>query len=164
MELIQHLGQGNFYPQLFSDQIANFHSNVKYGFIFKRNFYNSLSDILEGDVSNRPVNPMLLTKKLLKSLASMKPLEILKEIQRLSDSLEKETSRIGNRLETFSQNDGSARAEFRLSFKNLASMTYLLSGAFDSETIRSSLIGLTSETVSDLGQLYLTMLSEPIFC
>lgn len=158
------MGQADFYPQLLSDEISNYYGNRTYGFIFKKNLYNSLPDKLEDKVPNRPVNPLLITKRLLLSLNSIKPAIILQTINQINDEVEREADRIAFQLEEVADKDGSIRAEFRISFDRLASMAYLLSGRFGKDRIENLSIALPSEAVSDLGQIYLDMLVQPIYC
>lgn len=158
------LGRGDFYPQLLSAEISNFYGKKTFGYILKKNLYNNLPDKLEDRVPNLPVNLLRITKRLLSSLNTYKPALILQIIHQIYEDVEQEADRIAVQLEDVSDKDGSIRAEFRISFERLASMAYLLSGKFGQSNIKNLSIALTSESVSDLGQIYLDMIVQPIYC
>lgn len=74
-----HSQKLSLYPQLLSYDWANAHSNIGDGYVYKINCYNGLTDQLQVDFSQRPIERMNLCKELFDKLGLYQSDEIFFE-------------------------------------------------------------------------------------
>lgn len=156
------LGSGNFYPHLFCYDISNFHGNKRFGQIYKRNFYTSLVDLLEGNKSNRPINCMGIASSLIEILSESDPVSVTVEIGKLIILSNNQRQRLLNVLNAARSREAAVRGEVRIDFEHLASHGTLLNEQLNASNLVDKLVVISTDTIVDLITCYLLMLFDPI--
>ena len=124
------------YSQLFAYTLANIHSNAVEGDVLKVNCYNGMIDGLQIDVSQSPLEPLDLVKRILALIEGFpshrKFVDVLKRIH--SDVRDKINSLLFN-CGTMEAAPSPVRAEFRFPLEKCMSMARLLDFFFAEDFI-----------------------------
>ena len=161
-ELFQYIGKCDIYPQLFSGQILNYHSNIGSGMLKKKNLYSSLVDVLEGSVPNQPVNKLSLVDGLIDAFEKSGPGQIVLAISKLLERLKAERERLLSIFNELDEKEGVVRAEFRLNHKVLYCILPLLETMFLSKNVIKYTLMIDSKTIATLGKMLLHLITGPI--
>lgn len=147
---------------MFSSTAVNIHLNKPFGFIEKKNLYNSFADVLEDKRQNAPVNNVYLVKKSLETLNTFRTENILRQLGEISESFHAEFKRICLALMALAEKEGVLRAEFRINHGHFAGIVPLLARKFAIQSVLDLIIPFKSGTITRLATFYTTMLSDPI--
>ena len=152
-----------FYPNLFSDDCSNVHSNAKEGFIYKINIYNGLGDQLQTSFSQRPIKRFGICEKLLKSR------DYLGSKRKLIDLFESIESQIEKNLKTFHENldnindcNSPLRAEFRFPLERLMSMTRVVDSYLTESFVLKHSTVLSAHNVKKIIKFWIAFLKQPL--
>ena len=108
------------------------------------------------------MNPLHIVQVLLDLLANSDPVGMTVSIGQLINKVNREKARIVANVNAARSRDGAIRAEMRLEFEDLASIGMLLADTFHPRNIVDKVVAISSETIMDLVNCYLTMLFDPI--
>ena len=162
LELLPHLGSGEFYPHLFCEEIINLHGNKKFGLIFKRNFYTSLVDILQGNRCNNPANYLGIALAMIRSLAEYDPESFQRRIVELIRMVNNERLRLLKTIKSARLREVAVRGEVRLSYDHLASICTILAERLHPAKILDQLLVISTDTVLRLISFYVELLMDPV--
>lgn len=162
LELLAHLGSGEFYPHLFCDEITNFHGNKTFGAILKRNFYTSTVDILQGLRNNHPVNFLGIAQAIVQAFLEYDPQLFVNRIVELIELVDAERKRLVKTVDMARLREIAVRGEVRLSFDDLASVGTLLAERLHPSKILDQLVVVSTETITRFISFYVELLMDPI--
>lgn len=152
-----------FYPNLFSDDCSNVHSNAKEGFIYKINIYNGLGDQLQSSYSQRPIQRFKICEKLLKYR------DYLGTKRKLVDLFESIESQVEMSLKTLHENldnlndcTSPLRAEFRFPLERVMSMTRVVDSYLTESFVLKHSTVLSAHNVKKIIKFWIAFLKQPL--
>ena len=152
------------FPQLFTFNCSNIHSNKAHGRIKKINFYNRNIDKLQIDPSQNPVKRSNLCEKVFDALGCYSNEEkFFLEMIKVRKFAKKNLDEILGNINNLQDSESSIRAELRFELKASSSMFALVDNIFTNEFLNQHTTALSMENVCDLYRFSLILLYTPIF-
>ena len=153
----------SLYPQLFTYECANIHSNKAYGYIQKINFYNRIVDKLQINQSQRPIETQRICDKIYKALANISDnKKLYTSLVNVRKFVKENIKNILENISNLSHDTIPIRAEFRLALNRVTSMVPLIDNHLSDEFLNDHCIVLNLEDVVDILKHWIILLYTPI--
>ena len=158
-----HQSQCSTYPQLFSAECYNIHSNKKDGYIYKINCYNGLTDQLQINFSQRPIENMNLIKKIFEKLgADTSAIKFSNSILKLKEETKTKFEQLRKNVSKLFLSESPVRAEFRVPIDRALSMVSVIENKLNEYFIHQHVVILYMITLTKILHFWIEFFERPI--
>ena len=130
-------GQKNMYPQLFSYDCCNIHSNAKDGSLTKINLYNGGPDCLQINHSQCPIESLNVCTRVLDVVAKFPSQNtFVKDLTKIKDDSVQKVDSLVKNAENMKLSESAVRAEIRIPLSRALSLGPLLEHFIDDSFVQ----------------------------
>ena len=132
-------GQKNMYPQLFSYDCCNIHSNAKDGSLTKVNLYNGAPDCLQINHSQCPIESLNVCTRVL-DVVDQFPSQntFVKDLTKIKDDSDQKVDSLVKNAENLKLSESAVRAEIRIPLSRALSLGPLLEHFIDDSYVQKN--------------------------
>ena len=156
-------GQKSLYPQLFSFECCNIHTNCKEGTLKKVNFYNGLGDCLQINHTQCPVEKLDIAKKVMDIVAKFPSQDkFVKDLIKIRDESKAKIDTLMTNADDLKITDSAVRAEVRVSLSRAVAFGPLLEHFLNDHFVQANTLVYDMVTIGKLIRFWVYLMFRPI--